>query len=154
MTPQNIAILIAILTALSRVLPATRPLWNRLGRAKIIPPIAIVLIGYVLQGFASNDWLSGLELMVGAIVALLAPGVAEAGGKAAIACLLIGGALTIPACGALLDQIPPGTTVCVEVTVVGVTVRECATNNESATELEELALSKATKLARAKGLLP
>jgi len=153
LTPQTIAIIIAVLTALSRVLPATKPLWDRLGKAKVIPPIAIVVIGYALQGMTSGDWLTGLELEVGAIVALLAPGVAEAGGKAAVVLCLVLGAFGAGGCAALLDQIPPGTTVCVEVTVVGVTVRECATNHESAQQLEQKALAKATRQARARGLL-
>lgn len=75
-------------------------------------------------------------------------------GSATLGLLLVLTLGAIPACGALLDNIPPGTTVCVEVTVVGITVRECATNgNETAKELEERALAKATKQARGKGLL-
>lgn len=153
MSTQVIAIVVAILTALSRVLPATKPLWDRLGRVKILPPIAIVLVGYVLNGLETGDWLTGLELVAGAITALLAPGIPDGGGKAGVAMLALVGALGVSGCGALLDQIPPGTTVCVEVTVVGVTVRECATNNQTAEQLEKRALAKATKMARARGLL-
>lgn len=104
MNTQAIAIAVAILTALSRVLPATKPLWDRLGKAKVFPPIAIVLVGYALQGLTTGDWLTGLELMVGSIVALLAPGVEEAGGKAAVLALLFVGAFGASGCVGTFEE--------------------------------------------------
>lgn len=103
-----IGVAVAILTALTRLVPLTKAYWERLpAKWRPWPPAALVVFGATLAIFQQpTAWLSQVELALPALLALLAPGALPVGAQhgPVAALLVVLGLGSLTGCAGSLEE--------------------------------------------------